>query len=87
MLIGVLFLSLGFYMYFIRTTIHNVVVREITENEISRLTIAIGRQEFEYINKRNAITLSLAHSLGFKDAQVKTYISKNPDTKVAFLSH
>ena len=85
-LLGVLLFSLGFYMYFIRATIHNVVVRQNLEGQLSKLTLAIGSQEFEYITKRNAVTLELAYSLGFKDAQVKSYISQQPETKVAFLS-
>ena len=75
------------YVYFIRSTISNVVVRQNLEQEASSLTLAIGGEEFSYIAKRNAITLELAHSLGFKDSHDKIFVSRNPDTKVAFLSH
>ena len=83
----ILLFSLGFYMYFIQTTIHNVVIRQNSESEISKMTLSLGTKEFEYISKSNAITLQLAYSFGFKEAQVKNYISQIPETKVAFLSH
>ncbi len=85
-LLGVLIFSLAFYIFCIRATIHNVVARQNLESESSKLTLSIGNQEFEYIAKRNAVTLQLAYSLGFSDAQVKNYISQNPGTKVAFLT-
>ena len=84
-LMGVLLLSLGFYMYSIRVTVSNVVARQSLETEISVLTLSIGSQEFQYITKRNAVTLQLAHSLGFKDAITKTYISQKTGLEVAIL--
>ena len=86
-LFGVLLLSVGFYMYFINTTVHNIVIRQDLENEASKLTLTIGSEEFQYITLRNGVTLSLAYSLGFKDASVKTYISRKSDNTVAFLPH
>lgn len=86
-LFSVLMLSLGFYMYFVRTTISNVVARQNLESEASSLVLSIGNQEFDYISKRNAVTLAVAHSMGFIDGQSKTYISRNPSTKVAYLSN
>ena len=86
-LVGVLLLSLGFYMYFINITVHNVVARQNLESEASELTLEIGNQEFQYITARNSVTMALAHSLGFQDVEVKTFISKKADTAVAFLSH
>ncbi len=86
-LLGILVLFVGFYMYFIRTTISNVVIRQNLESEASKLTLEIGNQEFVYITKRNTVTLSLAHSLGFKDTTTKTFLSRTPSIKVAFLSN
>ena len=86
-LFGILLLSAGFYMYFVRTTIGNVVARQNLENEASALTLSIGSQEFQYIAKRNTVTLAVAHSLGFKESQTKAYISRNPSTEVAYLSN
>src|SRR3989344_5755330 len=85
-LLGALLLCLGFYMYFINTTVHNVVLRQNLEGEASQLTLVISNQEFEYITKRNNVTLALAYSLGFQDSNDKTYISKKSSSQVSFLS-
>ena len=86
-LLGALLLSLGFYMYCINATVHNVVVRQNLESEASSLTLEIGNKEFKYITKRNAVTLELAHSLGFKDVETKKFISRSSATKVALSSN
>lgn len=85
-LLGVLFVSVIFYMYFINTTIHNVVMRQNLEAESSQLTMLIGTQEFQYITARNAITLAVANSLGFREVSAKTFISKSHGNQVSFLS-
>ncbi len=86
-LASILLFSIGFYFYCVRTTIGNVVVLQNLENEASQLTLTIGSEEFAYIAQRKAVTLPLAYSLGFKDSRAKTFISRNADTKMAFLSH
>lgn len=86
-LLSILVLFVGFYMYCIRTTVSNVVLRQNLESEASKLTLSIGNEEFVYISKRNTVTLPLAYSLGFKDAKAKTFISIAPSVKVAFLSN
>ena len=86
MLVGILFLSLCFYMYFINATIHNVVARQNLENEASTLTLAIGSREFEYISKRNAVNLALAYTMGFKETSVKAYLSTKTANGMAYLS-
>lgn len=73
-------------MYFIDATIHNVVARQNLENEATSLTLSIGSEEFQYISKRNAVTLELAYGKGFKDIAVKEYVSKKSGDSVAFLS-
>ncbi len=85
-IIGALLLSVGFYIYFINATVHNVVARQNLENEASSLTLKIGNQEFQYITMRNNVTLATAHSMGFKDVSVKTFISKDNSRQVSYLS-
>ena len=86
-LVGILFLSACLYIYFINATVRNVVLRQNLESQAATLTLNIGGEEFQYISKRNAVTLSLAYSMGFKDATVKTFITEKPAEQVAFLSH
>lgn len=85
-LLAVLFLCVGFYIYFINATVHNVVLRQDLESEASQLTLEIGNQEFEYITKRNGVTLAVAYSMGFKDSAAKTFISKKANSQVSVLS-
>jgi len=84
-LLAMMGLFVGLYTYFVTTTINNGVALEKLESEASALSLSLGSKEFEYISKRNSITLSLAHSLGFKDIKDKTYIPRNPANKVAYL--
>lgn len=86
-LIAVLVLCCGFYMYCVNATVHNTITRQNLEAEASALTLEIGRQEFQYISKRNAVTLALAHSLGFKDTTPTSFVSKKSNgSEVSFLS-
>ncbi len=86
-ILGALLLCFGFYVYFINSTVHNVVARQNLETEASNLTLSIGNQEFEYITSRNNVTLALAYSLGFKEVSAKTFISKDKSEQVSLLSH
>lgn len=86
-LLGVLFLCSGFYMYFINSTIRNIVERQNLEAEASKLTLIIGSDEFKYISMRNEVTLDLAYSLGFKDVTAKRFISRNANSQVSYISH
>jgi len=82
-LFGVLVISIAFYMYCVNATVHNTVARQNLEAEASRLALKISNEEFQYITKRNSVTLALAHSLGFKEASPSQYISRSPDTSLA----
>ena len=86
-LLGILAMSVGFYMYLINTTVHNVVASQNLEAKVSQLNLAISSKEFQYIKNRNAVTINLAYSLGFKDALAKTYISEKSTKGVSFLSN
>jgi hypothetical protein len=85
-LTAILLLCVGFYMYFINTTVRNVVSRENLENESSKIALEISSNEFKYITLRNSVTLQLAYSIGFKDAENKKFISQNGGNFVSFLS-
>lgn len=86
-LLSVLVFSVAFYMYLINTTVHNVVASQNLEAKVSALNLAISNKEFEYINNRNAVTINLAYSLGFRDVSAKTYITEKSTKGVSFLSN
>jgi len=75
-LAGIFLLCVGFYVYSITTTVHNVVERQNLENKASALALAIGANEFKYISMRNGITLSYAQSLGFTETHDKVFLSR-----------
>ncbi len=83
-LLGSLLISALFYIYFVNITVHNTVARQNFEAESSSLSLKISTNEFEYITKRNNVTLALAKSLGFKEAKVTAYV-KTKTPGVAFL--
>lgn len=86
-LLTTLIFALGFYMYFINTTVRNVVATSDIEGKISQLNLAISSKEFVYINNRNSINLALAYSMGFKDISAKKYINEKSTKTVSFLSN
>ncbi len=86
-LLSVLVFSLGFYMYLINTTVRNVVSTQNLESKISQLNLSISNKEFKYISNRNAVTLNLAYSMGFKDISSKKYITEKSTKSVSFLSN
>lgn len=83
---GALFISLCFYIFFVRMTIHNVVARENLENQAGQLTLVIGNKEFEYISKRNSVNMALARSMGFKEASVTAYLTAKSRDNFAYAS-
>jgi hypothetical protein len=86
-LLMTLLLSIGFYMYLINTTVRNVVATQNLEAKISQLNLSISSKEFKYISDRNAVTLNLAYSMGFKDIESKTYIKEKSTKSVGVLSN
>jgi len=86
-LLGIFIFSISFYMYLINTTVHNVVSSQNIEAKISGLNLAISNKEFQYINNRNAVTISLAYSMGFKEVSPKTYLREKSTNSVSFLSN
>lgn len=79
-LASILVVIFGFYAYLINKTIMNVVAREDVERNISELSSSIGELEFKYMTLRNGITIDLAYTKGFLDAEPSQFISRNPST-------
>ncbi len=86
-LLMTLIFAIGLYMYFINTTVRNVVASQDLETKITQLNLAISSKEFQYIKNRNAVNLTLAYSMGFRDASAKTYITEKSTKSVSFLSN
>lgn len=71
------------YIFFLQKAIINVVEREKLSKQTSEVVISVSDLETKYFSMKNAITLSLAHSKGLKDAEVVSYISKKSLTAMA----
>lgn len=82
-LLGIVFFSAIFYIYCVTTTVHNVVLREQMEAEVSELALSIGQKEFDLIGLKNDITLARAQNLGFVEVDHKTFITPQ---SVSFVS-
>lgn len=72
------FFSMSLYVYFITSTIRNVVYMEDMDVYSGELALEIGGKEFDFINLKNSVTLSLAQSKGFSEVKEKIYIT--PDS-------
>jgi len=64
-----IFLSIFLYVYFISTSVVNVVQRKSIEIETQMLSSNVGELESEYISLSKNITLSYASSLGFVEPE------------------
>lgn len=67
-------LSATMYMYFVSSSIVNVVLREETEMEIVKLHSMVGELESEYLRLENSITLKRAESMGFVKLSDKKFV-------------
>lgn len=81
LLIGVLLLSVV-YVLFVRSAVMNVVMREKTEAEITRLVAHIGELEFDYIEQKNNVTIDLAYEMGYSDITDTSYVSRKSAVSV-----
>jgi hypothetical protein len=70
-----IFLLVCLYIYFIVSTIKNVVAIEIMEIEKTESALAISTKEFKFISMRNNITLDLAKTIGFQEIKEQNYIT------------
>ena len=71
------------YAYFLHAAITNVVDREDIVKENRLVSTSVSELEAKYFSVKNSITIELAHSKGFKDAEVSSFISKKSLTALA----
>ena len=79
-------LCVAFYIFCINSTVRNVVSHKNLEDEGGQLNLSIGNLEFQYITMRNGVTLPLAYSLGFKNAETKAFVTRD-SYRVAYLDN
>ena len=67
-LVGAVTIFLAIYVYCVNQTVFNIIKRQRFEIQISELSSKIGVLESQYISLKNAVTIDLARTLGFKDS-------------------
>ncbi len=74
-------LSCFLYLFFVGTTIFNIVERNNLESQNRELSSRVGELELLYLSESNKIDINLAYSLGFKDAVGTVFASANNSGK------
>lgn len=77
-LLVVLFVTYGFL---VKSTVHNIVLRENFGKERATLISHIADLNANYIALKNAITLDIAYERGFKPSSEPHFISKQNTLK------
>lgn len=70
----ILFASM--YMYFVSSSIVNVVLRKEIETEIVKIHSQVGELESQYLALENNITMDRALSMGFVKLSDKKFITR-----------
>jgi hypothetical protein len=81
MTFAVLGISMALYFYLVASTSFNVAGRVNAENELRVVKSSLSELELEYLAAGNSISLDLARSLGYLEANNAVFISKNTVAK------
>ena len=65
------------YLYLVNSVVFNVVTRQKALEQLASKQTAVVALEAEYLGLSNAVTLELAHQLGFRDASSQTIFAFN----------
>ena len=84
-LIVVLSLLLGLYIYFVTQTILNTASYEIIEQKITTLDSDISELEFKHLSLKRDVNLSLAKALGYIETSDVKFINKSTSSKTLSL--
>lgn len=76
MLVVGIVISACAYGFLLQKAIVNVVEREKVSKEIKVVSASVIDLESKYLSIKNKINIELAHSKGFKDTEVTSFISK-----------
>jgi hypothetical protein len=64
------------YGYFVSKSITNVLLRAELEQNIATINTDISELEFEYLDKKNTISIQFAYAKGFKDIRDKQFVAR-----------
>jgi len=83
---GLFALLIGSYLLLLMMTVGNVVAMERYETILSEKSSRIGELESAYLTKKNTVTLSRAHELGYTETVKVDFISSKPLSSLLSLS-
>lgn len=72
----VVILLASMYMYFVSSSIVNVVLRKEIETDIVKLHSGVGELESQYLTLENNITMDRALSMGFVKLSNKKFVTR-----------
>ena len=75
-LMGLILCLFAFYGYFVSKSITNVLLREEVEENILAVHSEISQLEFEYLDRKNEVTLEFAYAMGFQDIEDKEFVAR-----------
>ena len=75
-LLSLLFIFAMLYVYFISSSIVNILVREDTEQDIAEISSQISGLEARYLELKNEITIEYAYAKGFHDVADKQFTAR-----------
>lgn len=72
---AVFIIVLGFYVYLVNQTVHNVVARRALEREMALLSSDIAALEEEHGILKRSVTKEYAYTLGFEEIAHVSYVT------------
>lgn len=81
-LISVIVVLSGAYIYFVSSAVAHVVVRKEVGSEITRIQAQISTLEAEYIVAKDAVAEEMAFSRGFLKNEEKIFVAKKATAMV-----
>jgi hypothetical protein len=64
------------YVLLLANMVWNIIARKSIETEIRALSTNVNSLELQYLAESNKVDLNLAHSLGFKETNLKGFSSR-----------
>lgn len=84
-LITMIVLVIGLYIYFVNLTILHTAERQHIGESIDDIKSSISQLELELIDGTKEINEEYALSLGFHELKNKTYLERDPSTRLSLL--
>ena len=75
------------YVYYVQSIVFDIVARKASVERIDALSSDIVELEYALINRRQALTLSYAHTLGFVDVTGIHYAKPNAGKELSLLGN